>query len=262
MGKIINLDRAVMEISGADAQKLLHDTLTSNLSKPFDNIAKWFALLAPQGKILVEGLISNPEPNRYLLDLSRDVAEDFFKRMRLYKMRANVELTMRDDLQVGWSATPIEGAVKDARADLGYRIYSADPADWDTDQTDFHAQRVQQAIMQLGEDFEANDVFPHDIGMDQLNGVDFNKGCYVGQEVVSRMQHRGTARKRPVSINISLKKGAEISCEGKKVGDVTSSVGEFSIGLVRLDKVSDPMKCDVDGTAVQLAVPHWASYDF
>lgn len=262
MGKIINLDRAVMGISGADAQKLLHDTLTSNLSKPFTDTAKWFALLAPQGKILVEGLISNPEPNRYLIDIPRAVAEDFFKRMRLYKMRANVELAMRDDLHVGWSDAPLDGAVKDARTQMGYRIYTANIEGWHQDQTAFHAQRVRQSVMQLGDDFEPNDLFPHDIAMDQLAGVDFNKGCYVGQEVVSRMQHRGTARKRPVLIASAALKGAAIVSGEREVGSITSSADGYSIGLVRLDKVADPTACEIDGGPVQLAVPQWASYDF
>lgn len=262
MGKIINLDRAVMEISGADAQKLLHDTLTCNLSKPFDGVAKWFALLAPQGKILVEGLISNPQANTYLLDLPRAVAEDFFKRMRLYKMRANVELQMREELQVGWSTMPIEGSVKDSRAEMGYRLYSDATDGWSEDLSAYTAHRVSQTIMQLGEDFPTNDLFPHDIGMDQLSGVDFNKGCYVGQEVVSRMQHRGTARKRPVAVATSAAIGGTIVSGEKEIGTVTSSADGQSIGLVRLDKVIDPNQCEIDGKLVQLAVPQWASYDF
>ncbi len=262
MGKIVKLDRCVIQILGPDAQKLLHDTLTCNLSTPLGAQARWFALLAPQGKILVEGLISSFDEG-YALDIPTSELENLSKRMRLYKMRADLTITPREDLAVGWSADPIEDGVQDARPQMGYRTYSATHADWDDDATAYHKARIAQSIMEMGADFEPTSVFPHDIGMDQLEGVDFKKGCYIGQEVVSRMQHRGTARKRPVSVvGPSLAIGEPIMCAGKSVGSVSSLSLDMGLALVRLDKVNDAENCTSNGGIAQLAIPSWASYGF
>jgi len=262
MGKNVKLDRCVVQVFGPDAQKLLHDTLTCNLSTPLEGKARWFALLAPQGKMLVEGLISEADEG-YFLDIPTAELENFAKRMRLYKMRADVTITPREDLHVGWSVDAIAGSVEDTRPNMGHRFYTTDSADWDVDPQSYHHQRVGNAIMEMGSDYEANSLFPHDIGMDQLGGVDFKKGCYIGQEVVSRMQHRGTARKRPIAVTgDGLSAGDHVICEGKSAGDLTSSSGDIAIALLRLDKIADPNTCTVNERAVQLAVPSWASYAF
>ena len=262
MGKIINLARSVVQITGPDAQKLLHDTLTCNLSKPLEDEARWFALLTPQGKILFEGLISADGQNGFFLDIRSADKDDFIKRMRLYKMRANLEIVPHDELGVGWSMEEQSDAKQDFRPGMGFRQYAADAVGWDADLDAYHAARVKACIMELGVDFEGSDLFPHDIGMDQLQGVDFQKGCYVGQEVVSRMQHRGTARKRPVCVIGNAAVDDEIICNGKSVGSVTSAKGEQAVALVRLDKVSDPNACFIGDAPIQLAVPEWASYAF
>lgn len=262
MGKIVKLDRALVQISGPDAQKLLHDTLTCNLSTPLEKKARWFALLAPQGKILVEGLISAFE-NGFLLDFWTNELDNFAKRMRLYKMRADVTITPRSDLFAGWTDAVEKDAVEDTRPGMGYRVYATDASNWSEDQSKFENARIAHAIMQMGDDFESNSLFPHDIGMDQLGGVDFKKGCYIGQEVVSRMQHRGTARKRPTCVDGDALQGDDaITSEGKTIGTVTSANGTKGIGLVRLDKVTAPSQCMINEKLVQLAVPSWASYAF
>jgi len=262
MEKIVKLNRSLVEITGPDAQKLLHDTLTCNLSKQLGDTASWFALLAPQGKVLVEGLITSTKDG-FLLDIPVSELENFSKRMRLYKMRANVTIEPREDLSAGWSASPVANSFQDKRANMGHRTYSASPEDWNDDTSTYHQNRITQSIMEMGADFETNSVFPHDIGMDQLEGVDFKKGCYIGQEVVSRMQHRGTARKRPVAITgVSLAVEQSIISDSKSIGTISSATGKTGLALVRLDKVNDPDACEVDGNAVQLAIPQWASYAF
>lgn len=262
MGKIINLARSVVHITGPDAQKLLHDTLTCNLSKPLQDDARWFALLAPQGKILFEGLICDDRQNGFLLDIRTSDKDDFIKRMRLYKMRADLEIIPRDELFVGWSLEEQSNGKKDVRPGMGFRQYASETDGWGTNLDTYHAARIAACVMELGVDFESSELFPHDIGMDQLQGVDFQKGCYVGQEVVSRMQHRGTARKRPVCGLGEAPVGGEIMCNDKMVGRVTSAVSGRAIALVRLDKVSDPNACFIGDTSIQLAVPEWASYAF
>ncbi|WP_415155876.1 YgfZ/GcvT domain-containing protein [Maritalea sp.] len=262
MGKIIKLDRSAVQITGPDAPKLLHDTLTCNLSRSLEGKAHWFALLAPQGKMLVEGLISETEGG-FLLDIPAAELENFSKRMRLYKMRADVTITPRQDLNVGWSQSANAATVEDARPGMGFRLYAPDASGWETNQAHYHQARISSTIMEMDSDFDANSLFPHDIGMDELGSVDFKKGCYIGQEVVSRMQHRGTARKRPIAVQgDGLKAGDNILHTGKSVGSVTSSAGNTGIALVRLDKVTDADACSINDQPVKLAVPSWASYAF
>lgn len=260
-------DRVVFKVSGADATHLLGDVLTPALSEG-DGPAKWFALLAPQGKILAEGLIGWAD-EAWWLDVHESVADNFFKRMRMYKLRANLEIEMLGETHsVAWSAEqPSSGIVhQDGRADgLGWRLIASrdDAKDWTSGDRQARA-RIASGIAELGPDFDADDVFPHDIGMDHLAGVDFKKGCYVGQEVVSRMQHRGTARRRPVIVSGlgTAARGDSITVGGRNAGTLGAPIGEIAVAIVRIDKIGAPDAAEVNGHAVTLALPAWASYRF
>lgn len=260
-------DRVAIRVSGADAAKLLHDVLTAPVAAEAGP-ARWWALLSPQGKILAEGLIGWAE-DAFWLDVGADVADDFFKRMRLYKLRAKAEIEdLRQTHAVGWTAGTTEGVLHDdARApDLGKRVIAdkAHASSWvagDMAET----ARVAAGIAEMGPDFSPDSTFPHDIGMDLLGGVDFNKGCYVGQEVVSRMQHRGTARRRPVIVSglpDDAAKGAEVVCAGRTAGTIGTIAGGRAVGILRLDRISDPAACTIGGKPVTLALPDWATYHF
>ena len=259
-------DRVAFRISGPDATHLLHDVLTPPVTEQ-DGAARWFALLAPQGKLLAEGLIGWAD-GAHWLDVHHAVAENFFKRMRMYRLRAKMEIEMlAESHAVGWSAE-VEGGVvhRDGRAEgLGYRVIApiGDAEGWGDGVGQARA-RIAAGIAEMGPDFDAEDIFPHDIGMDHLGGVDFKKGCYVGQEVVSRMQHRGTARRRPVIVSGlgAAARGDAITIGGKSVGTLGTAVEGSAVAIVRIDKVSDPDAATVGGTAVSLALPQWARYGF
>ncbi|AEQ50601.1 YgfZ/GcvT domain-containing protein [Pelagibacterium halotolerans] len=259
-------DRVAFKISGPDATHLLHDVLTPPVLE--DGTARWFALLAPQGKLLAEGLIGWAD-GAHWLDVPATVAENFFKRMRMYRLRAKMEIEMLAETHaVGWSGeAPATGIVhRDGRGQgLGYRVIAPlGESDGWIEGNEQAKARIAAGIAEMGPDFDAEDGFPHDIGMDHLGGVDFKKGCYVGQEVVSRMQHRGTARRRPVIVS-GIASGARsdaLMIGGKSVGTIGSVVDGTAVAIARIDKIADGADASVKGAPVSLALPQWARYDF
>lgn len=272
MAQIVELERAVVRARGADAKKLLNDTLTAELDGGPDGSGRWFALLTPQGKILAEGLMAHAS-EAFWFDLPPVGRDQFVQRMRLYKLRAAVEIEdVSDDWRVGWSAqrpevpAPAASFPDPRHKSLGYRVIApaAEAERWAADDGTLAARRIALAIAELGADFGPDERFPHDIGMDQLAGVDFEKGCFVGQEVVSRMQRRGTARRRPVRVRAeaALVAGTEIECGGRRVGAVLSAAGDRALAIVRVDRIADPTACEAGGHPVRLELPEWASYGF
>jgi folate-binding protein YgfZ len=253
MAPTLRPSRALFRFSGEDAQKLLFDVVTGRLlAEP--GPALWWALLSPQGKIQAEGL-STYEDGAFWLDVDAGVADAFHKRMRMYKLRAAVEIAdLRATHAVGWDGgaahTRVIGSEADARA-------------WEPADEGYATARNAAGLAEQGPDFAADSVFPHDIGMDFLGGVDFKKGCYIGQEVVSRMQHRGTARRRPVIVSgIEAPAGSAVVAGGREAGTIGQVVGGKAVGIVRLDRIEDPAAVTVGGKSVSVALPDWATYKF
>ena len=213
-GRIADLDsRGVVAVGGPDAAAFLDNLLTTDASGAGDGRAVFAALLAPQGKILFDFIVFR-DGERFLLDVARSLVPDLVKRLGMYRLRAKVEVAdLSDDHAVvatwGGDAAPIlDGPVApDPRlAALGWRGIVPAGADMAPDHVeasaaDYEGHRIALGIPAGGADFAYGDAFPHDAAMDHLNGVDFRKGCFIGQEVVSRMQHRGTARRRPVAVH-------------------------------------------------------------
>ena len=205
-------DRGVVRVSGEDAKTFLDNLITCDLDRVSPHTARFGALLTPQGKILFDFLVFQaPEDigGAYYLDVLKVYAPDLAKRLGFYKLRAKVaveDLSESLGIVAGWDAPrPDDEAglvVEDPRLPaLGWRamVASQDAAEFARDPAEaYHAHRIRLGVPEGGRDFLFGDAFPHEALMDQLNGVDFDKGCYVGQEVVSRMQHRGTARTRIV----------------------------------------------------------------
>lgn len=263
----LRTSRVPFRFSGPDAAKLLNDVLTgtfeSDAAKPH-----WWALLSPQGKIQAEGL-SGWADDGFWLDVHADVADAFFKRMKLYRLRAAVEIdNMAGTHVVGWSETDPGGVshIDPRNGELGWRVIatSEDAKAWpDTDEARWRTVRIAAGVTELGIDYPVDTHFPHDVGMDLLGGIDFAKGCYVGQEVVSRMKHRGTARRRPVIVSgASLEAGAPIMAGEREAGHLGAVQGDTGVAIVRLDRVADPGAVSVNGSLASLVLPAWASYDF
>ena len=263
MPTIVRPSRALFRFSGPDAQKLLFDVVTGRLVEE-PGKAQWWALLSPQGKIQAEGL-STWDDSAFWLDVNRAAADDFLRRMRLYKLRAKVEIEdLRTSHMVGWSSDG-EGII-DPRG-MGSRliVVAEQGSAMPDDETPFLAARIAAGIAELGPDFAPDTTFPHDIGMDLLGGIDFVKGCYIGQEVVSRMQHRGTARRRPVIVSglpDGTAPGAPILVGEREVGNIGEPLNGDAVAILRLDRIPDENAATVGGLPVRLALPAWGTYTF
>ncbi len=168
---------------------------------------------------------------------------------------------------MGWSADASAGTRDSRHPGLGARVIAkkADTGDWGDDDGSYTVARIAAGVAELGPDFAADTVFPHDIGMDFLNGVDFKKGCYVGQEVVSRMQHRGTARRRVViasSLPNGAGAGAPLLVHDREAGTIGQTHEGKAVAIVRLDRVPDGAAATMGGLPVLLHLPDWATYAF
>lgn len=271
--------RGVVKAQGPDMHRLLQDIVTNDISHARDGDAVHAALLAPQGKILFDFFLLN-RGDSILMETDREAIPDFLKRLTFYKLRADVTFEdVSDDYSVwvAWGGIPRPSgdaiAYTDPRLEgLGYRILApagtkpqtgCSPAEPD----DYHEHRIALGIPESGLDYAPGDTFPHEADYDQFGSVDFKKGCYVGQEVVGRMQHRGTAKKRivPVSGDGPLTPGVEIRAGDSSVGMLGSVSGRWGLAMVRLDRAekalangSDLMAGDI---AVTLHRPEWADFD-
>lgn len=267
MPTILRPSRAAFRFSGADAQKLLFDVVTGRLlAEPGPGV--WWALLSPQGKIQAEG-ISGWADGGFWLDVDAGAADAFLRKMRMYKLRAAVEIEdLRETHAVGWSFDGWEAGVvhADPRG-LGERVIAtkAEAAGWLPADDRYAAQRISFGVPEQGPDFAIDTTFPHDIGMDILDGIDFVKGCYVGQEVVSRMKHRGTARRRPViisGVNPGAAAGSDIVASDRSAGALGQVVDGRAVAVLRLDRITDVTAVTVDGRPVTVELPNWATYAF
>lgn len=268
-------DRAVIRIAGADARTLLQNVVTLDIDDVDRHGSGYGALLTPQGKILWDFVLHRLEGG-YAADLRATEAEAFAKRLALYRLRAKVEIGPAPNLSVfaAWGKSSADRAAEkplDPRlAELGQRwVAESGSAEIDATTADWHRHRISHAIPEGGVDFVFGDAFAHDAAMDSLHGVAFEKGCYIGQEVVSRMRHRGTARRRIVALHAKgalPAPGADIVAGERPLGRLGSSSDGHGIGLVRLDRLRAaldehlPVRAGAEEVAV--ALPAWATYDW
>ncbi|MEQ1953018.1 folate-binding protein YgfZ [Mesorhizobium sp. CN2-181] len=275
-------DRALISVSGPDAEHLLQNIITTDLDQLAAGEARPGALLTPQGKILFDFLISRKGENVLLLECRADIADDFVRRLMLYRLRAKAEISKLQQqlVRVWWednsnpaqTDTNPDGALRDRRfaePTKVWRAYGEGPAGDADNRANWERFRIANGIAESGGDYALNDVFPHDVLLDQNGGVGFRKGCYVGQEVVSRMQHRGTARRRVLVATAEADlppPGTEILAGGRSVGSLGSSAGHSAIAVVRVDKVKAATDAGLPITAgvaaLSLAIPDWATFTF
>ncbi len=269
-------DRGVVKVSGEDARDFLNGLVTTDATLLRPGLGRFGALLTPQGKIIVDFLITEAPAGHgggFLIDCPRALAQALADKLGFYKLRAKVAVeNLSDSLGVlaAWDGKPAvepELAFSDPRSTaLGWRILvppelvqkAADLIGADlVDSSAYDAHRIASGVPRGGLDFTYGDAFPHETNMDRLHGVDFEKGCYVGQEVVSRMQHRGTARTRTVRVileGFSPEPGAAILAGEKPVGTMGSTAGPHGLALIRIDRAADALEAGTALTAGGLAV--------
>ncbi len=262
-------DRAVVRIAGPDAETLLQNVVTSDMDRVGSHGSGYGALLTPQGKILWDFVLHRMAEG-FAADLRAGEAEAFARRLSLYRLRAKVEIAAAPELAVfaEWGEREREAPADPRLAALGSRwVAPKGSVATDASAADWHRHRVALAVPEGGIDFVFGDAFPFDAGMDSLNGVAFDKGCYIGQEVVSRMRHRGTARRRIVALHATgplPEPGAEILAGERPLGRLGSSLEGKGIGLVRLDRLraalDEHLPVRAGPEEVSVALPSWATY--
>ena len=298
-------DRGVIKVAGDDARNFLHGLVTADMLKLAPGSARFCALLTPQGKIITDFFVTEAPPTQhgalsegFFLDVPRAQAAVLIARLNLYKLRAKVtveDLSAKLGVLADWNGSlngsaDAQNAARARATKLG--LCYADPrlpalglraiipaeraaeaaAELGADLADasvYEAHRIALGVPRGGIDFAYSDAFPHETDMDQLGGVDFTKGCFVGQEVVSRMQHRGTARTRAVPVRFdgtAPDAGTAVTAGDRPVGTLGSSGGGRGIALLRLDRVDEALAEGETLTAgtvpIHLIKPDWATFPF
>jgi tRNA-modifying protein YgfZ len=276
-------DRGVVRIAGADAARLLQGVISNDVDL-LDHLAAIHAgLLSPQGKILFEFFVARAGDG-FLLETARDKAADLAKRLLMYRLRAKATIADASAdyrLLVAWGKSAGQVAphgrlsYPDPRlADLGMRLLQpadaqeplpiderclAAPGDW-------HRHRIGLGVPEGGKDYPLGDTFPHEADFDLLNGVSFSKGCFVGQEVVSRMHNRASVRKRvvPIEADVPLTAGAAISAGKAVIGTIGSVAGRQGLAMLRLDRAAEAKASgetlSASGVAIHVRRPPWAPH--
>jgi tRNA-modifying protein YgfZ len=281
-------DRGVVKVVGDDARKFLNGLITSDLAKVSPGQSAFAALLTPQGKIIVDFLVVEAPPadgGGFFLDCPRALAPALMQRLNFYKLRAKVIVEDLSDV-LGVLA------IWDGTGDTEYGLTAADPrlpelglrsmlpphlaneaaADLGAELVDaaaYEAHRIALGVPRGGLDFIYGDAFPHETDMDQFGGVDFDKGCFVGQEVVSRMEHRGTARNRIVPVGydgFAPEPGTPVNAGEKALGTFGSSAQGRAVAMLRLDRAADALAGGAvllaGGVELRLIKPAWARFPF
>jgi tRNA-modifying protein YgfZ len=281
-------DRGVVKVAGADARTFLNGLLTTDVTKVAPGEARFGALLTPQGKIIVDCIVAEApagDGGGFFLDCPRALAPALVEKLNFYKLRAKViceDLSEVLGVMAVWDGNgstdyglvsidprlPALGQrimlpphlAKEAAADLGAELMEA---------AAYEAHRIAQGVPRGGLDFIYGDAFPHETDMDQLAGVDFEKGCYIGQEVVSRMEHRGTARSRIVPIaagDFAPDAGVPVMAGDRQVGITGSHAGNRGLAMLRLDRVANAQAAGTPltagGVAIEPRKPEWAKFDW
>ncbi len=292
-------DRGVVKVVGDGARNFLHGLVTADILNLAPGEARFCALLTPQGKIIADFIVAEAQAadgGGFFLDLPRAMAATLVEKLNLYKLRAKVlieDLSEILGVLAAWDGSPPpypppqagEGrqriglcyadprlAALGLRAMLAPHLAAAAAAELGATLVavgDYETHRIALGVPQGGIDFRYGDAFPHEADMDQLGGVDFAKGCYVGQEVVSRIEHRGTARSRAVPLRYdgtAPQAGAAVMAGDRQVGVIGSAAAGRAVAMLRLDRVAEAIAqgepLSGGGVPLRLVKPDWARFTF
>jgi folate-binding protein YgfZ len=269
-------DRGVVKVTGEGARDFLNGLITTDTTLLRPGLGRFAALLTPQGKITADFLITEAPSGHgggFLIDCPKALAQALAGKLGFYRLRAKVGIeNLSDSLGVlaAWDgdvALKPDLTFTDPRnAALGLRnLLPADLAQKAADligaqlveASAYEAHRIASGVPRGGLDFTYGDAFPHETNMDRLHGVDFDKGCYVGQEVISRMQHRGTARTRTVRVLLegaAPEPGTAVLAGDKSVGTMGSAADHRGLALIRVDRVGEALEAGTPLTAGGLSI--------
>jgi folate-binding protein YgfZ len=260
-------DHSVLRVAGEPARHFLNNLVTAEIETLAPGEARYAALLTPQGKIIADFfVVAAPDDNSaFYLDCPSELGAELLQKLTFYRLRAKVTIE-KTDLAVlaawGGEHPATKGiAFTDPRLPaLGLRVLVPPEASsgLTRDETNaYDAHRIALGIPKGGVDFLYNDAFPHDADLDKLHGVDFKKGCFIGQEVVSRVEHRGTARNRVVPVSFegtAPPVSANVMAGDKVVGTMGSSAGSIGLAMLRVDRVADALAAGIELKADNVAL--------
>jgi tRNA-modifying protein YgfZ len=278
-------DRGIVTVKGEDAEKLIQGLISNDMALLATQAALHTGVLSPQGKILFDMFVVKA-PDGYCLETAREMTTRLVEHFLRYKLRAKADVA---DACADYTVAAVWGAPYEPKGqgtqpiwfadprlpELGYREFVTIDSDWalaghaadsGTPQ-EYHAHRIALGVPEGGKDYAFGDTYPHEALFDELNGVSFKKGCFIGQEVVARMEHRGTARKRVVPVVAATPlpaPGAAVVAGSVEIGRLGSVVNGRGLALLRLDRAAEMKeKGEVmrAGTVpVQIEIPPWAHF--
>lgn len=264
-------DRSVIALSGGETHDFLQGLVTNDMAFCVPGKAIYAALLTPQGKILFDFFVAERD-GAFLIDCAKERANDLLKRLTMYRLRAKIEIALRPDFAVAsvWDGAALSSplAYADPRLPaLGQRLMGlreeVASAMEGIPSGDYEALRLSHGVPDSA-DLPPDSVLALDAGFEELNGVAFKKGCYVGQEVTSRMKHRATARKRFVLARTQgtiPPQGTDIVADGIEIGTLASGKDDRALALVRLDRLDEALAkgaaIAAAGQTLSLRKPEW-----
>ena len=245
------LHRAVIALEGDRILSFLHNILTCDVETLNQGEVVYGALLSPQGKIQHDLFVHNAGTS-VLIDCDSGQCEALISRLKLYRLRAKFVITPRDDVEVVVGG---EGFADPRHAGLGARCIM--PRGGAAAGETYETRRFALGIADSAE-IGSGKLFPHEANFDQFGGIDFNKGCYIGQEVVSRMQHRATARSRILPLMfVDDQYTDEIRSNEMLLGEVLGRRGKQALALLRLDRLAE-LEVPLPFIVVK---PDWAKFE-
>lgn len=293
--KTIHLaERGILGIAGPEAQAFLQGLITNDIERVNPARAIYAALLTPQGKFLFDFLIADDGAGGYLLDCERERLPDLAKRLSFYRLRSKVEIVDKSDQ---WAVTALIGDAAAARAKLsgaagntwrsGETMVFVDPrlaalgvrmihpvdqapaitGDEAGTRDDYEALRLNLGVPEGGRDVLVDKSFILESNFEELNAVDFDKGCYVGQELTARTKHRGKIRKRLFRVDVDgdlPAAGTPIMAGKAEIGEIRSGRGRTGIALIRTDRLAEARDKGDDlvanGIPLTPVKPDWVSF--
>ena len=231
-------DRRVLAVTGEDRTEFLQGLVTNDVRRAAEGPV-YAALLTPQGKFIADFFVL-AEGDRLLIDVAASAAETLLQRLTLYRLRAKVAIEQTDLVVSRGTGPAPEGAYTDPRPGMGWRAYGETDL---SDDTDWNALRVAHMVPETGVELTP-DSYILEMGFERLNGVDFRKGCFVGQEIVARMKHKTELRKGLARVRIdgAVTAGAGIEADGKDAGTLHRIAGDEGLAYLRFDRAEGPMQ--------------------
>jgi len=271
------LNRAVLVVAGEDRRTFLQGLISNDIAKAGSERAIWAAFLTPQGKFLWDLFIVE-HGDAFLIDVEADRADEFRKKLSLYKLRAKVTITPAPDLAVyavlDAGALDLPGEAGAARA-IGAGVAYVDPrlpalgarallpnpdalAGLTEAPDAWDALRLGLGVPDGSRDMPIDKALLLENGFDELGGVDFNKGCYMGQELTARTKYRGLVKKRLLPVGFdgaAPAPGTPIMAGEVEAGEMRSANGGKGVAIIRIEHLNAPLSAG--GTALSVAVPDW-----